>query len=72
MTEIIKDTPYNSISSGQNVQVVINGIRGKLAKQAIDAVGIAFLYRKWNIYKKVYPRQVLIQYHLVQQNTHLQ
>ena len=37
-----QDTPYNSISSGQNVQVVINGIRGKLAKQAIDAVGIAF------------------------------
>jgi len=37
-----QDTPYNSISSGQNVQVVINGIRGKLAKQAIDAVGIVF------------------------------
>lgn len=39
---IYHDTPYVAISDGQNVQVVINGIRGNLAKQAIDAVGIAF------------------------------
>ena len=37
-----QDTPYNTITDGQNVQVVINGIRGKLAKSQIDAVGIAF------------------------------
>lgn len=37
-----QDTPYNMITDGQNVQVVINGIRGKLAKSETNAVGIAF------------------------------
>ena len=37
-----QDTPYNSIADGQNVQVVINGIRGKLAKSETNAVGVAF------------------------------
>lgn len=36
------DNPYNQISTGQNVQAVICGIRGSLSKQSIDAVGIAF------------------------------
>ena len=37
-----QDTPYNTITEGQNVQVVINGIRGKLAKSQTDAIGVAF------------------------------
>lgn len=41
-TGVYQTTPYNSISNGQNVQVVINGIRGKLAKSDINAVGVAF------------------------------
>ena len=35
-------TPYNSINDGQKVQAVINGIRGKISKTDIDAVGLAF------------------------------
>lgn len=39
-TGVYAGTPYNTINN--NVQVVINGIRGKLAKSELNAVGIAF------------------------------
>ena len=41
-TGVYAGTPYLTITTNQKVQVVINGIRGKLAKSEINAVGIAF------------------------------
>ena len=41
-TGVYASTPYNDIAATQNIQVVINGIRGKLTKSEINAVGIAF------------------------------